>query len=276
VKRSQALALLILAGFVWSFGGVLIKWIPLGGFALAGWRSLFAALVVFAFRGFRIGLPRDKFALMGSITFALNTIFFVSATKLTTAANAIVLQYTAPIYVLLFSFAFLGESIRRRDVIAVLGTFVGLALMVADQLSPQGMQGNLYALAAGLSFGLTLLFLRKQAKANPYQIIFWGNILAIIFTLPNLLVQRPSPADIFPLLLLGCVFGGGYLLYTAGTKRIRATTAVLLAAVEPLLNPIWVWLLLGESPGLFGLVGGGIVLASVSSRVLKRTDRGAA
>ncbi len=268
LKRRTAITLLFLAGFLWSFGGVLIKWIPVGGFALAGWRSLVAASVVLILRGFRIPLPKDKYTYLGSISFALNTLFFVSATKLTTAANAIVLQYTAPIYVLIFSFAFLGEKIHRRELIAVLASFIGLVLMVADQLSPQGMQGNIYALFAGLSFGTTILLLRKQADSNPYQIVFWGNLIAVLLTLPKMLGDIPEPTDLLPLLMLGAVFGGGYVLYTAGTKRVRATTAVLLAAIEPLLNPVWVWLLLGESPGVLGLIGGAVVLLAVSSRAV--------
>jgi drug/metabolite transporter (DMT)-like permease len=270
MTRRVALILLLCSGLVWSLGGVLIKWIPLGGMALAGWRSLVAALIVFAFRGFRIALPRDWITVAGSLTFASNTILFVSATKLTTAANAIVLQYTAPIYVLIFSFAFLGERIGPRDILAVLGTFVGLALMVCDQLSPQGMQGNLLAGGAGLSFGLTILLLRRQAKANPYQIVFYGNLLASIFVLPKMIADVPVWGDLPALILLGAVFGGGYLLYTAGIKRVRATTGVLMAAVEPLLNPVWVWLFIGEIPGALGLLGGLLVMSAVSTRAIFR------
>lgn len=260
--------LLIAANLCWSAGGLLIKSIDLAGPALAGWRSVVAGLFLLALRRFRVARP-SRWTLLGAASFALNTVCFVSATKLTTAANAILLQYTAPVYVLLFSGLLLGERVAPRDWAAIGGALAGVALLVGDRLGGGSLAGDGLALLAGLSFAGTILMLRRTAAADPLQIPLLGSALAALLLAPLMAAQVPAPGQ-WPLLLALGVgqFGLGYAFYAAGVKRSLASVAVLAAALEPVLNPLWVWLALGERPGALGLAGGALVVAAMLWRGL--------
>jgi drug/metabolite transporter (DMT)-like permease len=277
VSARGALPLLIGATLCWSTGGVLIKIIDLPGPALAGWRSLIAALALLVLRrGARLPWPLSGWTLAGAACFALNTLCFVSATKLTTAANAILLQYTAPIYVLLGAGLLLGERVSRRDILAVGIALAGIALLLGDRLGGGSLPGDGLALLAGLSFAGTILCLRRTAATDPLAIPLLGCGLAALLLAP-LWIGSPPPAGQWPwLLALGAgQFGLGYALYAAGVRRTTAALAVLAAALEPVLNPVWVFLVLGEHPGPAGLAGGALVIASVLGRAWFR-ERGPA
>ncbi len=272
----SALALLVVANLLWSTGGWLIKSIDLSGPALAGWRSVLAALFLLGIRAAlrrRHGhvLPtaswRRPALWLGAVSFALNTLLFVSATKLTSAAHAILLQYTAPIYVLVFGALWLKEPMRRADLWALAGAGLGLALLLQERLGPGSGTGNLLALGAGLTFAGTLLALRRERDADPLRVPLLGNLLAALFLAPFWLEEWPSAAQ-FPW-LLGLAwgqFGLAYACYALALRRVSATTGVLAAALEPVLNPVWVALLLHEAPGPLALAGGLLVLASVTAR----------
>jgi len=272
---TRALALLVAANLLWSSGGWLIKEIDLAGPALAGWRSLLAAGFLLVFRAWfrsRTGASapvdwRRPGLWLGAASFALNTLLFISATKLTSAANAILLQYTAPVYVLLFGALWLGEPIRRRDVLAVGGAFLGLALLLSERQGPSSGLGNLLALGAGLTFAGTILALRREAGHDPLLVPLLGNGLAALLLAP-LWLGAAVPAGQWPLLLTLAVgqFGLAYACYALGLRHVSAATGVLTAAIEPVLNPLWVALLLHEIPGPRALAGGALVLAAVTAR----------
>lgn len=283
-SSGSALALLVAANLLWSTGGWLIKSIDLAGPALAGWRSALAALFLgllwswFRRREGRMGqaLPWRQPALwLGALSFALNTLLFISATKLTSAANAILLQYTAPIYVLLMGALWLKEPVRRADLAAVGLAFLGLGLLLSEGLGAGSGLGNGLALAAGLTFAGTILCLRREAGRDPLLIPLLGNVLAALALLPWW-GRQAVPEGQWPLLLALGVgqFGLAYACYALGMRRVSAATGVLAAALEPVLNPIWVALLLHEIPGPRALAGGLLVLAAVTGRGWWASRRG--
>jgi drug/metabolite transporter (DMT)-like permease len=279
-EQRRALLLLVLANVCWSSSGWLIKEIDMPGPALAGARSAIAALFLLAFRA---GLRRragwgqgggaaragwgSPWLWLGALGFALNTFCFVNATKLTSAANAILLQYTAPVYVLLFGALWLKEPVRRADLAAVAGAFLGLALLLSEKLGAGSGLGNGLALASGLFFAGIILVLRKEGGRDPLRLPLLGNVLAALLMAPWWL-GASVPAGQWPLLLaLGIgQYGLGYACYALGMRHVSAATGVLAAAIEPVLNPVWVALLLHEVPGPRALAGGLLVLASVTGR----------
>lgn len=274
MRSSRAMLLLIAANLCWSTGGWLIKGIELEGPALAGWRSLIAALFLLALRRFQLDWRLSRWTLLGAASFALNTVCFVTATKLTTAANAILLQYTAPVYVLLFSAMLLKERVRASDLWATGGTLVGLLLLFMDQLDGGALAGNLLALLAGLSFAGTILMLRREADSDPLRVVILGNLLAAFALAPMWISQPVAGSQWLPLLALGIgQFGMGYACYAWGIRGVSAATAVLVAAIEPVLNPIWVALLIGERPGALGMAGAALVLLAVTLRGLRARMR---
>jgi drug/metabolite transporter (DMT)-like permease len=258
--------LLVVTAVLWSLSGVLVKstdWNPL---AISGVRSAFAIPVMLFFTG----RPRVTFSaaqIGAAIAYSGTMIFFVLATRMTSAANAIFLQYTAPIYVAVVSHWWLKERGLRSDWITIPVALAGIALFFLDRLSVSGLWGNLFGLLSGVSFAATAIFLRQERAASPATALLMGNILTSLVTAP-VIFTGPFPWPELPkLLFLGTVqLGLSYGLYSVAIKRVTALEATLLPLLEPVLNPIWVMLAIGEVPGKWALIGGSIVLLAVIFR----------
>jgi len=274
--HTRAVGLMAAAALCWSLGGLLIKSVAWPPLAVAGGRGFIAAafLAVFA--------PRFRFTwsaaqIGGAVAYAATTILFVTATKLTTAANAILLQYTAPVWIALFGAWFLGERATRADWLTIAIVFCGMGLFFCDDLRLAGLAGNLIALASGVAFAAMTLLLRKQKDTSAEESIFLGNLLAGVVGLPFMFSAQtfPSVRGWIALALLGVVqLGVSYLLYARAIRHITALEAVLIPVIEPILNPLWVLLALGERPGPLSLLGGVIVLAAVTARTVHSLRRG--
>ncbi len=268
MKKPRAILLLILTALLWSTGGILIKSVEWNAVAIAGARSAIAALVIFAFR------PRMRFnwgfaQLGGAVCYAGTVILFVAATKLTTAANAILLQYTAPIYVAILSYWFLKERIAVSDIFTIAAAFGGMILFFLDDLSKGGFWGNIIAILSGIAFAGTALFLRKQKDHSPLESVFLGNLLTLLIGLPFMLQFPRSASGWLELVLLGVFqLGCSYIIYAEAIKHVTALEGILIPILEPVLNPIWVFLLIGEKPGRWAIAGGIIVLVSVTLRCI--------
>ena len=263
-SHSRAVGLLLLAALCWSIGGVLIKYIPWPPLALAGGRGLIAAMFL-AVTVRPLRFTWSPVQLGAAFAYAGCTITFVTANKLTTSANAIVLQYTAPVYVALLSAWFLGERTRKADWIALTVTLLGMGLFFADELELKHTWGNIVAIISGVFFAAMTLLLRKQKDGSPAESIILGNLLAAAIGAPFML-RAPNlpPEGWVALLVLGSIqLGLSYLFYSRAVKHVLALELVLIPVLEPILNPIWTWLAYDERPGRWAFVGGIIVLGAV-------------
>jgi drug/metabolite transporter (DMT)-like permease len=258
--------LLLLAALLWSLGGVLIKSIDWHPMAIAGGRSAIAIPVMLAC----IGWPRFTFSraqIGGALGYAGTVALFVFATRMTTAANAIFLQYTAPIYVAIIGRWYLGERALRIDWLVIAVALGGIALFFIDRLTVAGFWGNIVALASGVSFAGMAIFLRKEKAGSPVTSIILGNVIVALGGLPFYFSSPLGPGGGWRLLLLGAVqLGLPYVLYAAAIKHVTALEATLIPLLEPVLNPTWVMLALGEHPGPWAIVGGMLVLGAVLAR----------
>jgi drug/metabolite transporter (DMT)-like permease len=261
--------LLLLAALCWSLGGVLIKSIDWPPMAVAGARSAIAIPMILLC----IGRPRFTFSraqIGGALAYSGTVILFVFATRMTTAANAIFLQYTAPIYVALIGRCYLGERASRIDWLVIAVALIGIALFFMDRLTVSGWWGNVIALGSGIAFAGVALFLRKEKAGSPVASIVLGNVIVALAGLPFIL-QAPSlgTGGLWRLVLLGAIqLGLPYVFYATAIKQVTALEATLIPLLEPVLNPLWVMLALGEKPGPWAIVGGLLVLGAVLGRGL--------
>ena len=263
--------MLVLTAILWSLAGLLIKSITWNAPAIAGGRSAIAAVVLlFVVR--RRHFTWSPVQIGGAIAYAVTVTLFVLANKLTTAANAILLQYTAPVWIVAFSPWFLKESAHRFDwpILAVI--LAGISLFFLDELTMSGLWGNILALITGASFGWLAMLLRKQKTGSPFESVFLGNMLTALVCLPFLFQSLPSACGSVPLgfILLAVLgvfqLGFSYVLYAKAIRHVTALEAMLIPAIEPILNPTLVLLVLGERPSFRAMVGGAMVLGAVTVR----------
>ena len=269
MKRNKAILLLILAGILWSMGGVLIKSIPWHPLAISGLRGGIAALVIYLFnRKNKLTLSTSK--IVAACCYALVVTLFVMANKLTTAGNAILLQYTAPVYVALFGYMFLGERSTLVDWATIAILLTGLALFFIDDLTLDGFTGNIFAVFSGMSFAALTLLLRKQKDDSPSDSVLLGNILTLIIGLPVIATDLSLELKPVILVLVLGIFQLGipYILYTTAIKYVTALDAIIFPIIEPILNPILVFFILGETLGSWSIFGGAMVLGGVILRGL--------
>jgi drug/metabolite transporter (DMT)-like permease len=272
-NNASPLFLVLAAALLWSTGGLFIKWTQLSAFELTFGRSLLAALVV-AFFTRREGFRLNGMTILTSLLYAGLLLLFVVATKLTTAANAIFLQYTAPIYVLLLEPLFYKEKFRRSDLITVVVCIAGMSLFFIGKLRPQDVSGNLAALASGLCFAFYILLLRHphSQRVNRASSVIYGNLLLVIFTAPAGIaaLEHMTIRDTGSVLYLGVFqIGVAYTLFTLGMARgVRSLDAAIVGYIEPVLNPLWVFIFLGERPTNWALIGGVIIIAAVVSHTI--------
>ncbi|WP_437577304.1 DMT family transporter [Sorangium sp. So ce887] len=269
--------LILAAALLWSTGGAAIKLSSLGAWQVACGRSLIAAVVL------GLAMPRARRvpswrSFGAAAANAATMVLFVQSTKLTSAANAIFLQSTAPLYVLLLSPWLLREQPSRGEKLAVPIFVLGLGLFFLDQLSAGQLLGNLLALLSGLAFALSIMGLRAAQDDNPVVLV-WSNVLAGLGTLPLALgsATLPGALDVGLLVFLGAVqIGLSYALFGRGMRHTPAVEASLLVLVEPVLNPVWTLLFVGERPGAWSMAGGAVILGATAWRTLQAARAAAA
>ena len=264
---------------LWSTGGLFIKWTSLSGLELSFGRSLLAAITVAIFTRHE-GFGLNKVTALASVLYAALLMLFVLATKQTTAANAIFLQYTAPVYLLILEPWLYKEKFRSRDLIVVVACVVGMSLFFVGKLRPQDVTGNLLALGSGLCFACYFLLLRHSTSrsVNRASSVIYGNLLIVLVAAPAGLkaLAGITTHDAVSVAYLGVVqIGVAYTLFTAAMARgVRSLDAGIVGYVEPVLNPVWVFLVLGERPSKWALVGGGIIVIAVVCHMLLDARRG--
>ena len=276
VKHTAVSPLLLVLGaaILWSTGGLFIKATSLSAFELSFGRSLLAAITI-AIVTRKEGFGLNRISAVTSILYAALLILFVLATKLTTAANAIFLQYTAPVYVLILEPLFYKEKFRLRDLITVAVCVAGMSLFFVGKLRPQDVDGNLVALASGVCFALFFLLLRhsRAREVNRASSAIYGNLIVVLICGPAFFgaARRGiSTSDFARIAYLGIIqIGVAYILFTAAMARgLRSLDASIVGYIEPVLNPVWVFLFIGERPSGWAILGGAIIIASVLAHML--------
>ena len=274
---------LVIGALLFSTGGVAIKTATLTGWQLSCFRSFVAGIAILLL------IPRARRgwswrSLLVAVPYAATFTLFTLANKLTTAANAIFLQDTAPFYILLLGPLLLGERIRRKDIAFMLALVVGLVLIFGSIRAPVDTAtdpalGNLLAACAGISWALTVLGLRwlavrsvehhEQPEAAVVTGCFVASLVAVPFTFP---VEDPTVMNWLIVLYLGVFqIGLAYVFIAEGMRHIPALETSLLLLVEPVFSPVWAWLLLAESPGALAVLGGGIVVLATAIHSLQRS-----
>lgn len=261
-QTGKYVLLLLLTALFWSLGGVLIKSIDWNPVAIAGLRSLIAVCLIAVIRP--SVLRRFSWtSFFGGVAYTLTVVLFVVSTKLTTAANAIFLQYTAPIYIALLSPWLLQERVRRIDWILIGIAFAGIALFFCDRLSLEGTWGVIAALASGISYAWLTVLMRREKSASPEATVFIGNLMTVLVAAPAMWPPVNLGHNWPWLIALGLVqLTIPYLLYARAIRHVRALDASLISMIEPILNPIWVMFAVGEHPTQWTIAGGAIVLGT--------------
>lgn len=267
---------MLLAVLLWSTGGLFFKMTSVSAFEVNLGRCLLAAVTIGVLT-FRRGLKLNKFTLLTALLYAGTLSCFAIANKKTTAANAIFLQYTAPIYILLLAPFLLKEKFKWTDLVTVAFCLGGMSLFFLESapnttLSPESQfEGNIYALASGAFFGVFFTLLRHPAalKHNPATPTFYGNIAAVLLMLPFVLAE-PSDWTTRDFLAVGYLgvfqIGLAYALFTYGVaKGVRPLDASIIGFIEPMLNPIWVFLFIGEKPSQWAIAGGIVIVLTVAA-----------
>lgn len=265
--------------FLWSLAGLFIKMIDWHPVTIAGMRSLIAAIVIL------IVLKRPKITFSApqigaTIANAATMLLFVSANKTTTAANAILLQYFAPVITAFIGAALLKERIHKEYYFALPLVIVGLAIMFFDELGGGRLFGNVMALLSAFTFSAFFICLRIQKEGSPLESVLLSHLFtALICLIASFFLPIPhfTRTSIIAITALGVVqIGIPAILLSFAIKRITAVQATLIAVIEPVFNPVWVFVILGEIPGVTTLLGGCIIICAVTFASVAGTQRSVA
>ena len=263
--RHKGTLCVFLSAVLYSIGGLCIKLIPWSGMAINGARTAIALLVIGLYLKITRHRPRmNLWVLVGAVAVCGTNILFSVANKLTTAGNAIVLQFTAPIFVILFSVLFFGKKPKKLDVLACGLVLGGVLLFFVDSLSAGGMLGNILALLSGVSYAGVFL-MNDMPDSDPISSVFWGDVISATVGLPFLGYEKEFSQNILIALLVLGVFqvGMAYILMVEGLKTTPPVTASLVSGIEPVLNPILVAIFYHEMIGPVALIGAMVVVGSV-------------
>lgn len=253
------------AAVLYSIGGLCIKVIPWNGMSINGGRTAIAVVVIGAYLALaRHPLKMNRWVFLGAVlVFGTNALFSV-ANKLTTAANTIVLQFTAPVFVMLFSLVLFRRRPQKLDVITCAVVFGGILFFFVDSLEMGGQLGNVLALISGISYA-GVFCLNEMPEGDPISSVFWGDVISALAGLPFLLGETEFPPEaLVSLVVLGTFqVALAYIFLCIGLKTTPPVTASLVSGIEPVLNPILVAVFYGETMGRFALVGAAIVIGGV-------------
>jgi len=262
-ERHKAIIFIMLAALLWSTAGVFVKALDWGSMSILAGRGLFTSLVFLLYMR-RLPTKITRWTLLAAGGSIVTQFLFITSTKLTTAANSIFLQYTAPIYVVVLAYWLLREKPSRTDWIAMGTIFLGLLLFFGDQLSPDGFYGNILAMLSGVTSAVMMVSFRAQKDATPEDSILIASLVIAIFGFPSILKETQTVTNWLTVAYLGVFqIGLAFIFFTKGIKHIPALEANLIGTLEPILNPVWVFLFLGERMGSSALLGGLVVLVGV-------------
>lgn len=264
-STQKGMMFIFLASIAWSFSGVLGKWVPFGPLTIMGGRALMTTLF-FALQRKSFRFVNNRGTWLGAVSIAATSLLFLIANKLTTSANAIVLQYAMPAVVILLSWVLYRQKPSRLDVLAALFVMVGVVLCFVSGLGGGTLIGDLIALLSAVSFALVYMAARMP-RTDPMDYTYQGNLLSCLclLTVPFDSAFSFNPSALFGVFLMGLALTFGYFFFSLGMKSdLNPVTASILSNLEPVLNPTWVFLAMGEKPGLYSIIGAFVVLGTVT------------
>lgn len=269
-KKRTAMLLMVVCALLWSIGGIFIKLISWSPLLITGTRSLIAAGILAGYMMIaKIPVKVCRYSIGAGIGLCGCCTLFVISNKLTTAANAIVLQYSAPVFILIISAWMFKQKLQKKEILAVAGTMIGIILFFFDQLAPGNILGNFTAILSGIF--LAVMFVMVGQGGNDDSIRMSGILFAHLMTacigiplgLPG--THGFTGMEIVYLVILGVFqLGIPYALYAIASRDCPPLACSLIGMVEPLLNPVWVFLFVGETPGIFALLGAAIIITVVT------------
>lgn len=271
--------MLIGAALLWSSGGVLIKGIDWDGVSIAGSRGGIAALLVmFLFVRRLPRLERGLLFWLAAVFYCGLVVNFVIATKLTTAANAIFIQYLAPVYVAALAPLILREGTSKRDLFFIACALAGMSLFFMDSLSPDGFRGNLLALGSGVCFASFNISMRRVPDHLKFDVLIWGNILACLGCAPFIdFPHSPGLSGWLAVAGMACFqFALPYYLFVRASMQLTALELTTIPLIEPIINPVLVALIIDEWPGPWAVLGGVIVIVTIAAWSLLKIKSGPA
>jgi drug/metabolite transporter (DMT)-like permease len=255
--------LMFLVALLFSLGGLLIKLVPWDPIAINGFRSIVAVLVIgLARRSFKIKL--NRLTLVSAVSLSITNVLFVMANKMTLAANAIVLQYTSPIYILLLGMVVFKVKPHRTKWIVVTMAMGGMVLFFLDKLNGGMLLGNIYALLSGVTYAMVFFF-SAHDQVEPQEAIMLAGMISFTLGLPFYWSQPAlNTGGWISILTLGVVQQGlAYLCFSYGIKMISSINANLICLSEALMSACLVWIVLKEKPGPFAMIGGTIIILAI-------------
>lgn len=263
----------VLSAVCWSFSGVLGKAVSWNSFSIMGFRAAIATVLLGMARGgFRVRPTRGT--LLGALAVTATSLLYLCALRLTTAANAIVLQYAMPAFVILLCWIFYHQRPSLADLITTAFVLLGVTLCSIQGMKSGAFLGDFLAILSAISFA-AVFFCARMPGTRPEDYSYLGNMLSSVLLFSLLFDTNigKEPMDWLYMLLMGLAQTGGYYFFARATSRIPPLTAALTSNIEPVLNPIWVFLFLGEKPGWLTFVGAAIVLSTVTIYSMRGSAR---
>lgn len=273
-EQTKAALYAFLGGLIWSFSGLFSKMVTWSSFSLAGLRAMVAVVILAIGRGgIRLRLNRGLWLSAAGIS--LTSVLYMCALKYTTSANAVVLQYTASVFVILYLLLIRRQKPLKSELVAAVFVILGVCLCFAGGLGGGRLLGNVLGLFSGLTYSLVFISTRYSGN-DPLDGVYFGQLISCVFALavpfdsgfsftwPNLAIM----------LALGCALGVGYYFFSLSMRHgISAVRSCVISNVEPVMNPVWVYLFRGENPGIFSILGAAVVLLSVTLQSLYESLR---
>ena len=257
---------MLLGAIAFSFGGLFVKLIPWAPLSISSGRCIFSSLVIYLYirlSGHRLVFNKTVF--LGAVCVALMLLCYVTSMKLTSAANAIVLEYTAPLFVILFEAIFFSKKPKKEDILVSIAVFAGIATIVSDGLGQGNLWGDMIALLSGIFYALTIM-LNDFEGGDSLSSVFFGHFMMIFIGMPSLIAEPDKSMKTLLLLAFLGIFqaGAGYTLLTAGLRLCEPLQGSLVASIEPVLNPILVAVFYKEYVSFKTVIGGILVIASIA------------
>ncbi len=267
-KKYIGILLMLACALLWSANGLCIKLTPWNSMVLAGWRGFAGAITLFiAMKALKMKININARTILIGVCVCATGFLYIIANRLTTAANAIVLQYTSPVWLVVLSMIFFGRKYRGIDYAAVLLTVGGIALFFLDQLAPGGTLGNIIAIIDGCSLGGAYLLMGESEGGNRLSGTLAGLVMMAVVGIPFTFVYPPevTAVSVVMVAVMGIfMLGLPYALYSVAINYCPPLGCVLISSIEIVLNPVWVWLGTGEMPDTFAMIGSAVILITVT------------